>query len=322
MRNNSQVIRNELHELRNEAQVIKNNSQVLRNKAHVPRDNDKTKTKTKDEVNATLDKINNKIDSINKINKRLSEVNTKVTNKVKSIYEAMCELQNEIYNDPWLRLVELNKIEDILDDALNVVSKEIYGKNRISSKIINIDKHKGINGYVSKLTDVINNKINLINKIGETIDHVMCEINNEINMIDEKIHKASEMDNETLYLIDDKLDKLDKFITQKIKITLKNKTEHKDKTIPKTKTKTVDKDKAIPKTKDKHKAKAKVNIKINNTINLINKTYITLKKAKTEITNKIKTVDKEMRELKGDLWSRAVKLNEIDAILDDAINVA
>ena len=28
-----------------------------------------------------------------------------------------------------------------------------------------------------------------------------------------------------------------------------------------------------------------------------------------------------MRELKDDLWSRAVKLNEIDAILDDAINV-
>ena len=56
-------------------------------------------------------------------------------------------------------------------------------------------------------------------------------------------------------------------------------------------------------------------------MNLINRTYIRLKKPKTEITNKIKTVDKKIRELKGDLWSRAVKLNEIDAILDDAINV-
>ena len=46
----------------------------------------------------------------------------------------MCELQDEIQNDPWLRLVELNKIEDILNHALNVVSKEIYGKNEISSK--------------------------------------------------------------------------------------------------------------------------------------------------------------------------------------------
>ena len=35
----------------------------------------------------------------------------------------MCELQDEIYNDPWSKLVELNQIKDILDDALNVVSK-------------------------------------------------------------------------------------------------------------------------------------------------------------------------------------------------------
>ena len=48
----------------------------------------------------------------------------------------MFELQDEIYNYPWLRLVELNKIKDILDDALNVVSKEIYGQNKISPKII------------------------------------------------------------------------------------------------------------------------------------------------------------------------------------------
>ena len=128
----------------------------------------------------------------------------------------MHELQNEIYNDPWLRLVELNKIKDILDDALNVVSKEIYGKNIKSSKINNIDKDKDIDGYVSKLTDVINNKIELINKIGETTDHFLREINNETNMINEIIHKASEMDNDTLHLIDDKLDKIIKQTRKKI----------------------------------------------------------------------------------------------------------
>ena len=88
----------------------------------------------------------------------------------------MHELQDEIYDDPWLRLVELNKINDILDDALNVVSKEIYGKNRKGSIIINIEKDKDIDGYVSELTDVINNKINLINTIGEIIEHLICEM--------------------------------------------------------------------------------------------------------------------------------------------------
>ena len=131
----------------------------------------------------------------------------------------MHELEDEIYDDSWLWLVELDKRKDILDDALNVVSKEIYGKNRKSSKIIKIDKDKDIDGYVSKLTDVINNEIKLINKIGETIKHVMYEINNEKNMVNEITNKASVMDNDTLHLIDDKLDKIMTQTRKKIKIT-------------------------------------------------------------------------------------------------------
>ena len=52
-----------------------------------------------------------------------------------------------------------------------------------------------------------------MNKICESIDHVMSEIKNEANMIDEKIHKASEMD-DTLHLINDELKKI---ISQSIK---------------------------------------------------------------------------------------------------------
>ena len=40
------------------------------------------------------------------------------------------------------------------------------------------------------------------------IDHVMSERQNKRNMIDEKIHKVSEMDNDTLHLIDDKLNEI------------------------------------------------------------------------------------------------------------------
>ena len=58
------------------------------------------------------------------------------------------------------------------------------------------------------MTEVINNYIKLINKIGETLDHVIYEINNEANMIDEIIHKASVMDNDTIHLIDDKRHKI------------------------------------------------------------------------------------------------------------------
>ena len=90
----------------------------------------------------------------------------------------------------------------------NLIWYEIYEKNRISSNIINIDKYNDFDGYVSKLTDVINNEIQLINKIGETINHIRHEINNKTNMVNEITDKASVIDNDTLYLIDHKLDKI------------------------------------------------------------------------------------------------------------------
>ena len=55
------------------------------------------------------------------------------------------------------------------------------------------------------MTDIIKNKIELLNRICGAIDHAMSEIKNETNMIDEKIHKLSEMDNDTLHWINDKL---------------------------------------------------------------------------------------------------------------------
>ena len=84
-------------------------------------DKDKTtpKTRTKIENKDILGKINNKIDTINKMNKRLEKVKAEVTKKIELIYESMCELQDEIYSDDsWLRLVELDKIDAITDEAL------------------------------------------------------------------------------------------------------------------------------------------------------------------------------------------------------------
>ena len=55
------------------------------------------------------------------------------------------------------------------------------------------------------MNDVINNKIQLLNGVGKSIDHMIIGIKNERNMIDEKIYKISEMDNDTLHLINDKV---------------------------------------------------------------------------------------------------------------------
>ena len=68
----------------------------------------KTKTKRKDKV--ILNKINNKISIINETSTILVEIKDELNNKIKLIYESMCELQDDIYSDDsWLRLVELKR---------------------------------------------------------------------------------------------------------------------------------------------------------------------------------------------------------------------
>ena len=106
-------------------------------------DKDKTKAEDKDR----LDKINNKIDTINKMNKRLEKVKAEITKMIELICESMCELQDEIYSDDsWLRLVKLEKIDVLIDEALNVVWNMICGENRMCSEEIKIDKHKEMMG--------------------------------------------------------------------------------------------------------------------------------------------------------------------------------
>ena len=153
------------------------------------KDKDRTTTKIRDKTKDLLDKINKRIDTINKSNNLLAKLKAEVTKKIELVYEVMNELRDEIYSDDsWLRLVELNQINTIIDEALNTVWKKFCGKNIINPEKIKIDKHEDIDGYVSKLIDIINNKIESMNRICAAIGHAMSEIKNETNVIDEKIY--------------------------------------------------------------------------------------------------------------------------------------
>ena len=68
---------------------------------------------------------------INKLNKKLAKVKADVAKKIELIYESMYELKDETYSDDsWLRLIELDKIDTIIDEALNVVWNTIYVKKQ------------------------------------------------------------------------------------------------------------------------------------------------------------------------------------------------
>ena len=61
----------------------------------------------------------------------------------------------------------------------------IYGENREKHEIINIDKDKDIDGCVSMYTDIVNDKLELVNRIGELLDNAMIDVQNEVSMINE-----------------------------------------------------------------------------------------------------------------------------------------
>ena len=110
-----------------------------------------------------LDMINKQIDHIN----LLARVRNDFSKNIEEICRLMDELHDEIYSDDsWLRLVELNKINALLDEVLDCVWKTIYGKNREKHERINIDKYEDIDGYVSKYTHIVNDKLELVNRIG------------------------------------------------------------------------------------------------------------------------------------------------------------
>ena len=115
----------------------------------------------------------------------------------------MFKLQRAIYkNDSRLRLAELNKMDAIIDNALNVILN-IIGLNKII-----IDKHKDIDGYESKLANVITKKFDLLEKVDKSIIDIIDEIKNETNMIYKKMCKVSKLDMDTLYLINGTLNEI------------------------------------------------------------------------------------------------------------------
>ena len=124
--------------------------------------------KEKSTDHKAYDKTNKLIDQVNLI----VEVRKGFSDNINKICILMSELQDGMYSDvSWLRLVEMNKINPLLDKSLDFIWKMIYGKNREENEInnIDIDKDKDIDGYVTKYTDIANDKSELVNKIGEGI---------------------------------------------------------------------------------------------------------------------------------------------------------
>ena len=152
--------------------------------------NEPCDNKEKSADHEAYNKTNNLIDQVN----LLAKVRKGLSSNINKIYILMSELQDKIYSDDsWLRLVEMNKTNALLDESLDYVWM-IYGKNREKNEINNIDIDKDkdidIDGYVAKYTDIVNDKSELVNKIGEVLDNIMLEVQNIVKAVKKAIMTA------------------------------------------------------------------------------------------------------------------------------------
>ena len=126
-----------------------------------------------------LDKKNKLIDQVNMI----AEARKSFLNNINKIRILTNDLQDELFSDvPWLKLLEMKKINILVDESLDYIWNMIYGKNREKNEITNIDidKDKDIDGYISKYIDIINDKSLLVNKLGEILDSIVNELQNVV----------------------------------------------------------------------------------------------------------------------------------------------
>ena len=176
---------------------------------------DKIEDMIEEEQKDMIEDNNERTRHLDKINKQIDHVNlpARIRNDFSKNVEEICGLMNELHgeiysDDSWLRLVELNKINVLLHEVLDYVWKTFYVKNREKHERINIDKYKDIDGYVSKYTNIVNDKLELVNRIGEILDCAMIEVQIEVDMINEMKQKENEIDIEALKLMHEALAKI------------------------------------------------------------------------------------------------------------------
>ena len=114
-------------------------------------------------------------------------------------------------NESQLKLIELIRLDTLLNDSINVTWREIYGRNKRIIKKIDINEIKNVDTFIHKLINVINNKKQMIRTL------VIVKLNRIISDIKEK----SKMNHDYNYNDRDKLlmiyNDLNKYIKNHLK---------------------------------------------------------------------------------------------------------
>ena len=117
-------------------------------KKNIKADNDLV---TNDDIRAY---IIDKQKAIKKIYKSLLKTKKTIKNNIDLIYRALKKLSKE--SQP--KLIELVRLDTILNDSINVIWREIYERDQKGIKMIDINKIKNVCSLIHQLNIIINNK--------------------------------------------------------------------------------------------------------------------------------------------------------------------
>ena len=90
--------------------------------------------------------------------KSLLETKKTIRNNIDSVYNGLKRLPSESQ----LKANELIKLDTILNDSINVIWREINGRDKKVIKKIDINKIKNVDSFIYELKDIINHKIPLL----------------------------------------------------------------------------------------------------------------------------------------------------------------
>ena len=111
---------------------------------------------------ATIDEIKKHIIDKQKIIKKryksILEIKKTIKNNIDLVYNAFEKLPNESQ----AKLIEIIRLDTILNDSINVIWRETYERDRKVFKKIDINKIKSVDNVIRKLNIVINNKKQLL----------------------------------------------------------------------------------------------------------------------------------------------------------------
>ena len=125
------------------------------------------------------------------------------------IYGVLRKLPNE--SQP--KLIELVRLDTILNDSINVVWREIYEKDKKMIKKIDVNKIKNVEGFICQLKGKINNKILLLKtSVLVKLNLVISDRKNKSNIDDNYNYN----DFDKLFMICNDLDKYMKILKKDI----------------------------------------------------------------------------------------------------------